>query len=311
MNSLLRNFTRLKIAPAPICQLQQRPLSATATLAKGRYHLIEGFSHAKRQPWRNGCGMDRKGFLAAKRSPDAMRIKEFKADPRLTIGVEETPMFWMLRPMKKDEKDPKTGELIRESQSIATWCNNTYARGMEYPTRQAHIEGPVYRFKHWTAQKSARQKRLQMQYDIHMTRLRALSKNEVLPKEFRRQALEQLWMMNFGRFGRLRRRDREYMVCRLHGRPGGNIKPRWGIKRQPMRLLIDYGEGVCGVHWDFYQRRQREFYTDYLRRHDMKKRNPRSWHRTETYYRYRNTPFNNPTGSVHVNTSETRALHNK
>ena len=66
-------------------------------------------------------------------------------------------------------------------------------------------------------------------------------KNEVLPKEFRRQALEQLWMMNFGRFGRLRRRDREYMVCRLHGRPGGNIKPRWGIKRQPMRLLI----GTC------------------------------------------------------------------
>lgn len=67
-----------------------------------------------------------------------------------------------------------------------------------------------------------------------------------------------MWQLNAGRFKRLRNHEREYLVCRIHGRPGGNMRPRFGIKRQPTRLLIDYGEGICGVQWDFYCRRQRE-----------------------------------------------------
>jgi len=77
----------------------------------------------------------------------------------------------------------------------------------------------------------------------------------VLPAQFRNQAQEQLWMLNCGRFSRLKKNEREYLVCRIHGRPGGGIRPRFGIKRQPMRLLIDYGEGVSGIMWDFYCRR--------------------------------------------------------
>jgi hypothetical protein len=50
-------------------------------------------------------------------------------------------------------------------------------------------------------------------------------------------------MLNCGRFRKNKGIDKEMIVCRLHGRPGGNMRPRWGIKRQPMRLLIDYNEG--------------------------------------------------------------------
>ena len=36
---------------------------------------------------------------------------------------------------------------------------------------------------------------------------------------------------------------------------------------------------------DFYKRRQREYWTDYLRR-KKSRRLPRSWHRSESHYRY-------------------------
>ena len=66
------------------------------------------------------------------------------------------------------------------------------------------------------------------------------------------------------------------------------MRPRWAVKRQAMRLLTDYGEGVCGNMWDFDKRRQREYYVDFLRRkvYKTKGRRERQWHRDETYYRY-------------------------
>ena len=44
-------------------------------------------------------------------------------------------------------------------------------------------------------------------------------------------------------------------------------------------------KGTCGTMRDFYKRRQREYWTDYLRR-KKSQRLPRSWHRSESHYRY-------------------------
>ena len=63
--------------------------------------------------------------------------------------------------------------------------------------------------------------------------------------------------------------------------------------------------------WDFYCRRQREFYVDFLHRHPRKKRLPRRWHRDETYHRYRDTAFGNQNGSVSVNTVNSRSNYPK
>ena len=49
-------------------------------------------------------------------------------------------------------------------------------------------------------------------------------------------------MLQNGRFAGLRGIDRERVICRLHGRPV-SVRPRWAIRRFPMRLLTDYGEG--------------------------------------------------------------------
>ena len=49
-------------------------------------------------------------------------------------------------------------------------------------------------------------------------------------------------MLQNGRFADLRGFDREQIICRLHGRPT-SVRPRWAVKRFPMRLLTDYGEG--------------------------------------------------------------------
>ena len=49
-------------------------------------------------------------------------------------------------------------------------------------------------------------------------------------------------MLQNGRFADLRGFDREQVICRLHGRPT-SVRPRWAVRRFPMRLLTDYGEG--------------------------------------------------------------------
>ena len=40
----------------------------------------------------------------------------------------------------------------------------------------------------------------------------------------------------------LRGIDRSYPICRLHGRPV-SVRPKFLVRRQPLRLLMDYGEG--------------------------------------------------------------------
>ena len=186
MNSLLRPFTRLKLTPRLVEPIRApvRPLSVSAGLeyyAGGKYHRIEGFSSGGRTPWRNGYGMMTKEFKFNKvHSPTAVRIKEFKRNPQLTRSVEDIPMFWMLRPLGEGETDLKSGEVVKDSDNVEIWKKNTWKRGMEHPQQKIE-DGPTYRFKHWTAQKASRRRRLQLQYDIHLNRLRALYKVSKVP----------------------------------------------------------------------------------------------------------------------------------
>lgn len=185
MNSLLRNFTRLKVSPVSIqpkaaskmysdilfgilhisikitskkyrvtsifdrifelVKISCRDLSLSQTAPAGRYHRIEGFSRGGRKPWKNGYGMNTKFFKWNRtKSETALRIKEFKQNPSLTHDVETVPMFWMLRPLGDQERDPKTGELIKESNDINVWVKSTWKRGMEDP-RRFSSDGPNYR----------------------------------------------------------------------------------------------------------------------------------------------------------------------
>jgi len=149
MNSLLRNFTRLKVSPVSIqpklVKISCRDLSLSQSAPAGRYHRIEGFSRGGRKPWKNGYGMNTKFFKWNRtKSETALRIKEFKQNPSLTHDVETVPMFWMLRPLGDQEKDPKTGEIIKESNDINVWVKSTWKRGMEDP-RRFLSDGPNYR----------------------------------------------------------------------------------------------------------------------------------------------------------------------
>ena len=122
-----------------------RDLSLSQSAPAGRYHRIEGFSRGGRKPWKNGYGMNTKFFKWNRtKSETALRIKEFKQNPSLTHDVETVPMFWMLRPLGDQEKDPKTGEIIKESNDINVWVKSTWKRGMEDP-RRFLSDGPNYR----------------------------------------------------------------------------------------------------------------------------------------------------------------------
>jgi len=233
----------------------------------------------QRQKWhRNGTDDGMGKYSAAQK-----RIQIFQQEPGQTAILEDLPMWWMLDPMSETEK-----EAMKTEHRIDAWKENMYKRGFELPRRPVD-EGPVFRYRTAQQQKVARKKRLQIQYENHFIRLRALSKNNLLPAAMVNEAAEYKWMLQNGRFAELRGFDREARstVCRLHGRMV-SVRPRWGVRRFPMRLLIDYGEGTCGIMRDYHGRRQREYYVDFCRR-KQSKRKPRQWHRSETYYRYQYT----------------------
>merc|ERR1711892_676650 len=150
------------------------------------------------------------------------RIQIFQQEPGQTAILEDLPMWWMLDPMSETEK-----EAMKTEHRIDAWKENMYKRGFELPRRPVD-EGPVFRYRTAQQQKVARKKRLQIQYENHFIRLRALSKNNLLPAAMVNEAAEYKWMLQNGRFAELRGFDREARstVCRLHGRMV-SVRPRW------------------------------------------------------------------------------------
>jgi len=299
MLSLSRALGRISIgSPLPRVSniLNSRSLSTTLTneistsneLERGRRDLTffqeEGKFVPRKRPWKYGkgtakgwnCGIPGKGKLA----PGRQRTLQFGKDASLSMRVEDLPMMWQMRPMTKEERTR-----YKDEPSIHLWQRNMVERGFEDPDRSSlKTEGMTYMYRTHLAQRAARQRRMIIQYDNHLYRLRALTKNQILPDAIKANAKDELYGLQHGRFKVLRGIDRDRPLCRLHGRPV-SVRPRFLVKRQPLRLLMDYGEGTCGTMRDFYKRRQREYWTDYLRRR-KKKRLPRSWHRSESHYRY-------------------------
>ena len=68
-------------------------------------------------------------------------------------------------------------------------------------------------------------------------------KNHILPDAIKANAKDELYGLQHGRFKVLRGVDRSYPICRLHGRPV-SVRPKFLVKRHPLRLLMDYGEGM-------------------------------------------------------------------
>jgi len=295
MQSLSKAFSTLKLGAVKTLPLQSvRPIHTTTDLSR-RSRDYYGFRQeagraipGKRSFRGPGGGMpqkywhrngvdDGKGKYSAARK----RVAMFQQEANLTAGVEDLPMFWMMNKMSDQEKRDMENE-----KRVEKWKVSMYNRGYEPAIRKVE-EGPVFRYRTTHQQRVARKRRLQIQYETHFIRLRALSKNGLLPKALTQEASEYKWMLQNGRFADLRGFDREQIICRLHGRPT-SVRPRWAVKRFPMRLLTDYGEGMCGNMRDYHGRRQREYYVDFCRR-KQPKRKPRQWFRNETYYRYQYT----------------------
>ena len=64
-----------------------------------------------------------------------------------------------------------------------------------------------------------------------------------MPDALKANAKDELYGLQHGRFKVLKGIDRSYPICRLHGRPV-SVRPRFLVKRHPLRLLMDYGEGI-------------------------------------------------------------------
>ncbi|CBY08762.1 unnamed protein product [Oikopleura dioica] len=324
MNTLLGSFSKLALAPTPV-QVAKRTLATTKLDSwKGPWNFRDGFSKMGKYHWRNGNGMNKGYYRRIRKEEPWLRQKEFAHRPSLTKDVDTLPMFWMMDQVKASDKDvasknpqhhhsagKPSGVNIQDSDDMNVWKRAMYDRGFENPARAGAVDGSILRYKKNVAQRYAQRKRIQLQYQMHLIRLKALHDNKVLPKVFRRQAQEFSWMMNNGRFRQLKKLDKDpsTIICRIHGRHGGNLRPRFGIKRQPMRLLIDYNEGVCGIQNDFWGRRQREFYTDFLRRDPRKKRHTARWWRDETYYRYRQLPSYTQSSATCTNSAEAREMY--
>jgi len=324
MNTLLGSFSKLALAPSHV-QVAKRTLATTKIDSwKGPWNFREGFSKMGKYHWRNGNGMNKGYYRRIRKEEPWLRQKEFAHRPSLTKDVDTLPMFWMMDQVKASDKDvasknpqhhqsagKPSGVNIHDSDDMNVWKRAMYDRGFENPARAGAVDGSILRYKKNVAQRYAQRKRIQLQYQMHLIRLKALHDNKVLPKVFRRQAQEFSWMMNNGRFRQLKKLDKDpsTIICRIHGRHGGNLRPRFGIKRQPMRLLIDYNEGVCGIQNDFWGRRQREFYTDFLRRDPRKKRHTSRWWRDETYYRYRQLPSYTQSSATCTNSAEAREMY--
>lgn len=296
MLSLSKSLARISISASklptyvrPLSTSLCRNISVSNELDRGRkalgFFLEEGMTAPRKRAWRNGKA-NYKGWNQAPEkqrgrwAPARQRTRQIGKDARLSMCVEDLPMLWQLTPM-----DEATKNRLKDEPSIRIWQENMIERGFEHPNRQDQKEdGAMFLYRTHHQARVARKRRLSMQYENHIIRLRALTKNALLPKPIKAQAKDQLWSLQHGRFKALRGIDREWPICRLHGRPV-SVRPRFLVRRQPLRLLTDYGEGICGNMRDFYKRRQREFWTDYLRRQNHK-RLPRSWHRAETHYRY-------------------------
>jgi len=299
MLSLSRALGRISIGSAVSRVphgLNARPISTTLTneistsneLERGRrdltFYLEEGKMAPRKRAWRYGVGSSKgwncykpgKGKLA----PGRQRVLQFGKDASLSLRVEDLPMMWQMRPMTNEER-----ERLKDEPSIRLWQENMVERGFEEPQRtKQKDEGAMNMYRTNLQKRTARKRRMVIQYEHHIMRLRALAKNQILPDALKANAKDELYGLQHGRFKVLKGIDRSYPICRLHGRPV-SVRPRFLVKRHPLRLLMDYGEGTCGTMRDFYKRRQREYWTDFLRR-KKKRRLPRSWHRSESHYRY-------------------------
>lgn len=296
MLSLSRSLGRISISSASRVSNINRPLSTSLAneistsnqLERGRrdltFFLEEGKFAPRKRPWKYGLG-SRKAWNCykpgvGKFAPGRQRVLQFGKDASLSMRVEDLPMMWQMRPMTQEER-----ERFKDEPSIRLWQENMVERGFEEPQRnKMKHEGAWNLYRTHIQKRQARKRRMVIQYEHHIMRLRALTKNNILPQALKANAKDELYGLQHGRFKVLRGIDRSYPVCRLHGR-SVSVRPKILVKRHPFRLLMDYGEGTCGTMRDFYKRRQREYWTDYLRK-KKKRRLPRSWHRSESHYRY-------------------------
>jgi len=287
--SLVPNVVR------PISTSLVNEISTSNELERGRrdltFFLEEGRMVPRKRPWKYGKGSSKAwncykpgvGKLSLRRQ----RVLQFGKDGSLSMRVEDLPMMWQMRPMTNEER-----EKFKDEKSIKLWQENMIERGFENPQRnQMKHEGMTQMYRTTLFKRTARKRRMVIQYEHHIMRLRALTKNKILPASIKANAKDELWGLQHGRFKVLKGIDRSYPLCRLHGRPV-SVRPKFLVKRHPLRLLMDYGEGTSGTMRNFYKRRQREYWTDFLRRKN-RRRLPRSWHRSESHYRYayENTEF--------------------
>jgi len=295
MLSLSRALGRISISSVPRVS-NIRPLSTTLVneistsneLERGRRDLTffqeEGRYAPRKRAWKYGTGSSKAWNCykpgVGKLAPGRLRTRQFGKDASLSMRVEDLPMMWQMRPMTKEER-----ERFKDEPSIRLWQENMVERGFEEPQRSKRKdEGMMNLYRTHLQKRTARKRRMVIQYEHHIMRLRALTKNQILPDAIKSNAKDELYGLQHGRFKVLKGIDRSYPICRLHGRPV-SVRPKFLVKRHPLRLLMDYGEGTCGTMRDFYKRRQREYWTDYLRR-KKSRRLPRSWHRSESHYRY-------------------------
>jgi hypothetical protein len=204
MNTLLGSFSKLALAPTHL-QVAKRTLATTKVDSwKGPWNFRDGFSKMGKYHWRNGNGMnkgyyrrirkeepwlrqkgeDLKEFLVKSFQP---RLLEFAHRPSLTKDVDTLPMFWMMDQVKASDKDvasknpqhhqsagKPSGVNIHDSDDMNVWKRAMYDRGFENPARAGAVDGSILRYKKNVAQRYAQRKRIQLQYQMHLIRLKAL-----------------------------------------------------------------------------------------------------------------------------------------